>query len=327
MYAIDPFGTLVANVQPPSGGPPSYIPMFGATYSGVAGSSFINGNNFAAGCNFRGAPTDCNSAMVATMGLAFAANLPGAHLDMALGEQQYSQYVASAFAAADQRKKQKNPPKLKPVLPMEREARKRIKRKRGTNPFGIGADEKTPFDLYTIDSFVSKALATPQCMDFYTVVLGGVSNNDNPVLENGNLQAIFTAFLAQMNQLFTRTQPDNTGPANAYAVGTIGVGKGAYIYIAEGSQPGQEKMDAFFTIGELFHLAGAKGSYSDEQLSRAVHASKFGPKYEKSLDARANPFSEQYSSNGRDRVEDFSYYFHHIQEGYCFSAKPRLTDY
>ena len=60
MYAIDPFGTLVPNAQPPSGGPPSYIPMYGATYNGVTGSLFVNGNNFSGGCLLDGHPADCN---------------------------------------------------------------------------------------------------------------------------------------------------------------------------------------------------------------------------------------------------------------------------
>src|SRR6185369_14173629 len=100
---------------------------------------------------------------------------------------------------------------------------------------------------------------------------------------------IFSSFLAQMDQLFTRTPPPNTMPANAYAVETIGVGKGAYISIGEVIQPGQEKMDAFFTIGELFHLAGSKWGYSDEELSDVIHNSKFGEDYEKTLHPSANP--------------------------------------
>ncbi len=61
LYAIDPFGTLVANTQPPSGGPPPYIPMYGATYGGVTWNSFINANNFAGGCLLDGRPADCNT--------------------------------------------------------------------------------------------------------------------------------------------------------------------------------------------------------------------------------------------------------------------------
>ncbi len=324
-YAYDPSGNVINNVQPPVSGPPPYMAFYGSTYGGVSFNSFSLANNLAAGCNYHGAPTDCNSAMIATMGLAFAANLPGAHLDMALAEQQYSRYVAAMFAAAAQKKKQKKPPKLRDITWMEREAHKRIKKKGGTNPFGVGADENTPFHLDSIESLVTAALATDACIDFYSVVLAGVNNKDNPVLANGNLQSIFEAFLAQKNPLFRRKLPDNVGPANAYAVGVIG--KGAYIYIGERDQPFQEKMDAFFTVGELFHLAGSKLPYTDEQLSNAIHYSKFGEDYEKKIDYRTNPFSDQYDPKDRNRVADFSYYFHHLQEQYCFTPKPRLTDY
>ena len=61
LYAIDPFGALVANTQPQVGGPPSYIPVFGASYSGVTGSSFTNANNFSSGCLLDGRPADCNT--------------------------------------------------------------------------------------------------------------------------------------------------------------------------------------------------------------------------------------------------------------------------
>ena len=325
--AYDPFGNVIPNVQPPVSGPPPYMAFYGSTYGGISFNSFSLANNLAAGCNYQGTPTDCNSAMISTMGLAFAANLPGAYLDMALGEQQYSRYVAATFAAADQRNKQKNPPTLKDVAQVEKDIRKRVKKKRGINPFGIGADESTPFDLSNIARLVSEALAIPRCIGFYTMVLRGVSNKDNPVLENGDLQEIFKSFMAQMNKLFTRSLPPDRKPANAYASGIIGSGKGAYIYIAEGSQPGQEKMDAFFTVGELFHLAGSKVYYTDQQLSNVIHASKLAADYEKSLDPRANPYSLQYNRKDRDQTADFSYYFHRIQQEYCFSPKPQLNDY
>jgi YD repeat-containing protein len=86
MYAIDPFGSLVANVQPPSGGPPPYTPFYGATYSGLTWNSFINANNFSSGCYSaeNNNPTICNDALqtqMEKMGPAFWANLPGAPPD------------------------------------------------------------------------------------------------------------------------------------------------------------------------------------------------------------------------------------------------------
>jgi YD repeat-containing protein len=60
LSAYDPFGGLISNVQPPVGGPPPYTPFYGATYGGVTWNSFINANNFSAGCLLDGRPTDCN---------------------------------------------------------------------------------------------------------------------------------------------------------------------------------------------------------------------------------------------------------------------------
>jgi YD repeat-containing protein len=60
LYAIDPFGNLVANVQPPSGGPPGYTPTYGPPYGWVS-NGFTNANNFSGGCALDGRPANCNS--------------------------------------------------------------------------------------------------------------------------------------------------------------------------------------------------------------------------------------------------------------------------
>src|ERR1044071_8869633 len=57
--AYDPFGNLIANVQPPSGGPPGYTPTYGPPY-GWGSNSFTNANNFSGGCALDGRPADCN---------------------------------------------------------------------------------------------------------------------------------------------------------------------------------------------------------------------------------------------------------------------------
>jgi YD repeat-containing protein len=57
----DPFGALVANVQPPvSGGPPGYTPVYGPPY-GWGSNSLTNANNFSGGCRLDGRPADCNT--------------------------------------------------------------------------------------------------------------------------------------------------------------------------------------------------------------------------------------------------------------------------
>ena len=67
LYAIDPFGSLVANVQPPAGGPPPYMPVYGATYGGLTWNSFINANNFSTGCQLDGLAKPCSQVLFGAM--------------------------------------------------------------------------------------------------------------------------------------------------------------------------------------------------------------------------------------------------------------------
>ena len=92
LYAIDPLGSLVANTQPPSGGPPPYIPVYGATYGGVTWNLFINANNFSGGCY---SAENSNPALCNDMARELArdrlngdfwSNLPGFHEDLLAGE-------------------------------------------------------------------------------------------------------------------------------------------------------------------------------------------------------------------------------------------------
>jgi len=61
--AYDPFGALIQNVQPPSGGPPPTQPFYGATYGGVSWNSFIDANNLSSGCRLDGVRTSCTSVL------------------------------------------------------------------------------------------------------------------------------------------------------------------------------------------------------------------------------------------------------------------------
>ncbi|MCM3872157.1 MAG: hypothetical protein ND895_15850, partial [Pyrinomonadaceae bacterium] len=78
--AYDPFGGLIPNTQPPlGGGPPPYVPFYGATYGGVTLSAFITANNLSSGCYSAtsGAPDTCSNAMLQRMSWEFVSNLPG----------------------------------------------------------------------------------------------------------------------------------------------------------------------------------------------------------------------------------------------------------
>ncbi len=98
-------------------------------------------NNLATGCNYQGRPMDCNSAMIARMGLGFASNLPGSYLDNAYAEQGYAKYVQQQFAAANQKKKQKTPPKLKPGKTPTPQQRKKNEQQHKRDLKGLGNSE------------------------------------------------------------------------------------------------------------------------------------------------------------------------------------------
>jgi hypothetical protein len=61
--AYDPFGGLIQNVQPPTGGPPPNMPFYGPSYGGVTWSSFSNANNLTTGCKMDGVAASCDSVM------------------------------------------------------------------------------------------------------------------------------------------------------------------------------------------------------------------------------------------------------------------------
>lgn len=93
LYAYDPFGNLISNVQPPSGGPPPYVPFYGATYGGLSWNSFINANNFSGGCYDAQNRNPALCEMARRMTQEFIGNLPGAHDDLWYAEHVYSGWV------------------------------------------------------------------------------------------------------------------------------------------------------------------------------------------------------------------------------------------
>jgi len=175
-FAYDPLGNVIPNTQPPVVNPPSYIPFYGATWGGASWSSFSLAQNLATGCNFRGVPTDCSSAMVQTMGLEFAANLPGAHLDNALAEERYGARVTAVFAEADQQAKKKTPPKLKKggkkLTPKQRQ---KMEQKRKEDLKRIGNSESEGDINATKDGQLSPCLRDALRKFFPPVYFGGRS--------------------------------------------------------------------------------------------------------------------------------------------------------
>ena len=80
--------------------------------------------------------------------------------------------------------------------------------------------------------------------------------------------------------------------------------------------------DAYFTVGELFHVAGSKGTYSDELLSNFIHKNtKYAAREDKYIPPEENIFSPRYK-NQRDSAEyAYSRYFHTMQQSVCFVSR------
>lgn len=171
LSAYDPLGNLISNVQPPLGGPPPYTPFYGATYGGLSYSAFMNANNLAAGCNVGGFPMDCSRAMIGAMGLDFATNLPGSHLDNLNAEASYASNFAFSTSTWVNDPAQKTPPRLKvrpdPTTP-------------SWGPDGLG-DERGPGHWLTINWGFDFLLGTPD-----PEPQKSVTEDDRPELQGDN---------------------------------------------------------------------------------------------------------------------------------------------
>lgn len=85
----------------------------------------------------------------------------------------------------------------------------------------------------------------------------------------------------------------------------------------KGSSALQTGADSNTTISELFHLAGQKRSYSDEELAKAVHKSSYAADADSVLSPEANIFDKRYQPRGLTEQQSYSFYFHYIQFLHC----------
>jgi hypothetical protein len=173
----------------------------------------------------------------------------------------------------------------------------------------------------TVIDIVNSKLANPACIEFGKRILNAVSTRDNPVLNEGDLQAIFREFLDNNGQL-TREKPSGSGNWGS-PKGLIR--KGNPTIFSKLNYPSsivaQTHYDATVVIGELFHFAGEKGFYTDRALAEAVrdipeYAAQetlitptiFEPGFpaKDKKDALKNPNHKAWST-----------YFHHIERMFC----------
>ena len=153
---------------------------------------------------------------------------------------------------------------------------------------------------------MSGVLAQRDCTQFVQTVLNAVSSNSNPVYPaNGSLTDVFESFLAQGNNhsLLTRQNPPG-GWGYGSPVGNIKNGDAVIYSPNVGSTAAIQLMaDADTIIAELFHFAGRRNYYTDEQLAKAVHNSKYGSEADSVISPEANIFDKRYQARGWTRLK------------------------
>ncbi|HJT67512.1 MAG TPA: fibronectin type III domain-containing protein [Pyrinomonadaceae bacterium] len=321
----DPLGNYIpfqasGDPRPPAGS------FTSASMSGLS-ASLANPQSYGGGCLVDRLPTDCNLAM-RLLANGSAARCPqndcgprmvnGQLTPLYLTEGGFGFWVKGT----KQQPKQRKAPTLRKDTPQERAARKKLKRERGGDPFGVGRDEVESFNLDEIRRMVTAALNRPICRDFYTRVLNAanVNTKKNPVLEGADLSKIFDDFMNQKKGGFTR-KPVPGGAGFGSPTGLIRPGNpnsNASIFLP----PPVDDIDLDFSdaigaVAEIFHLAGSRAFYDDEQLANAVHnIPEFASKFP--LSAKNNVFDPAYQGNPKDPEDGgYSTYFHNIQRIFC----------
>ena len=184
--AVDPFGAVIQNVQPPTGGAPPNMPFYGATYGGVSWNSFTNANNFSTGCTLDGVRTSCRSALDAvTRGMATAVihspgtagtvfNLLGVvpmthQTTRTVGPGNKTYYDASG-------------------KPYRAYGTQRTETTISTEFISFVSDPQKPriTDIAGITNQVDGILSKLSCVVFAKRVLSAVSTKDNPALRGGS---------------------------------------------------------------------------------------------------------------------------------------------
>lgn len=123
---------------------------------------------------------------------------------------------------------------------------------------------------------VNETFATESCREFMKEVLNNASTNKNPVLEGGDIEKIFAAFLAQKKGGLSREKKTAYGSAVGRIQTKDGKGNGV-IHLSE--EP-SDWSDASGIVNELPHIAGSKGGwpreeYDDYALAVAVYKSSY----------------------------------------------------
>ena len=129
---------------------------------------------------------------------------------------------------------------------------------------------------------VETAFSNAECQNFMKAMLTTASTPDNPVLEGGDIQKIFAAFLEQRNGgiLRDRLKGSPFGTTRG-RIGLGGEGNGVIHSYTAPSDTDQDLSDATTIINELPHLAGTKEgypkrhTYDDFALAQAIYKTPY----------------------------------------------------
>ena len=138
--------------------------------------------------------------------------------------------------------------------------------------------------------------------------------------------------------MYTRNKPPNATMGVGSPTGSLSAGK-AKIFSSGSWDVGRSSQllkDVDTVIAELFHLAAKGRYYTDEELAKAVHNSRYdrdanmpiGPQGQPLVGPTRNIFDKRYIPNPKlTDQEAYSDYFHAIQDKHCSTNPNRKAWY
>lgn len=342
--AVDPFGALIHNVQPPTSGSPPIMPFYGGTYGGVSYNQFTNANNFSSGCTLDGIRTGCQNllgqvangnavvTLLSTTGTladffnAGFGGLIGAIRPGYSGSKDGRQYALFTSASLKAHASRNN--NIGYFLPDSAGEWADV-RWTATNFLfsdflnlgpAFAQGPQNTFDFQRINTLMRETITKAPCSTFIRRILQAVSSKKNPLVERGDLEKLFFSVLNQKKGGFTRNPvPGGAGFGSVDPLTRIkpnGAGN-AVIYLPQNWDPSLKNwLDTQGAIDELMHLAG-KNIYSDYELAVAVNAI---PEYAKQFTGRpeSNPFDQRYQGDAKDKNSGgYSSFFHGVLRNIC----------
>ena len=283
--AVDPFGALIQNVQPPTSGPPPNMPFYGGTYGGVSWNQFTNANNFSSGCysDLTNNRESCNDAMRRkTMGDEFVDYFSQLS---PLGSAE-NEYISRRNGRHDVPGNSSGAIWLPPddsipgrfggfvttvghvrygslLPPAQQETVTEV-------PF-------TDADLDAIRAEIERILAGGRCATFLSRLLNNAGAGDDPPVHT-NILDLFDAVRKQGGFVSATSHIRGSSRGFSEALGSVGSPKGAKVRLSSSSDLYSRKTrisyHAYNALSELTHVAGTQvsnyvdGAFSDFNLAK-----------------------------------------------------------